>query len=48
MVKRQYIRMAFSPDSRRVALTQGLFWKAVDPAQPTKGIRDDGNREIYI
>ena len=48
-VKRRYIRMVFSPDGRRMALSQGLFWKAADPAQPMfKYIRDDGNREIHV
>jgi WD40 repeat protein len=51
MVYRQHVRIAFSADGRRVALSKGWFWKDVDPTRkpdPLQRSSDKQDREIYV
>ncbi len=48
MVNGQHFRIVFSPDGRRVALSLGWLWKAVDPARPTNRLPDAEDREIHV
>jgi serine/threonine protein kinase len=44
----RHVRTTFSPDGRRVALSLGWLWKAVDQALPTADVPDGQDREIYV
>ncbi len=48
MVYSRRVRMEFSPDGRRVALSLGWLWKAVDPARATDSLGDTENREVHV
>jgi len=44
----RHYRTTFSPDGRRVALSLGWLWQAVDPTQPTVQLEDMQDRDIHV